>query len=235
MSQKKTILFIDDEPALGDIVRTALSREGYNVLCAESGRKGMEIFQHQTIDLVILDIMMPEIDGFTVCEWLRRRSSVPIVMLTALGNVPDIVRGFQTGADDYITKPFTIKELVVRIEAIFRRVSWDVQRVPEKVIVIGDIAIDAEARRVTVRGQDVRLTPMEFELLYYLMSHAGQILDKGTIFRDVWGYETTEGDNLVEVGIKRLRDKIEKKSAKSNYITTIRGFGYRFAEAAPEG
>jgi len=234
MSQQTRILVVDDELPIGDIVATALSRVGYQVIYAESGPRAMDIFQREPIDLVILDIMMPQMDGFTVCEWLRNRSSVPIVMLTAKGSINDIVRGFRSGADDYITKPFTVKELEVRIQAILRRVNWIAERPPEKIIVAGAVSIDAEARTVTVNGESIHLTPMEFELLYYLMSHAGQAIDKYTLFRDVWGYEATDGRNLVEVGIRRLRSKIEPVPSSPQYITTVRGVGYRFTTGAEE-
>jgi DNA-binding response OmpR family regulator len=229
MCQQARILVIDDEPPIGDIVSSALSRKGHEVLYAESGQKGIDIFDRQEIDLVILDVMMPDMDGFTVCDLLRTQSTVPIIMLTAKGNVNDIVHGFRLGADDYITKPFSVKELDVRVESILRRVAWFDDQTPKSAITIRDIAIDAEARTVTVRGEPVHLTPMEFELLYYLMAHAGDAIPKRTLFSEVWGYDATDGSNLVEVGVRRLRSKIEQESSSPEYILTIRGVGYKFA------
>jgi two-component system response regulator MtrA len=229
MCQKARILVIDDEPPIGDIVSSALSRRGHEVIYAESGQKGIDIFDRQAIDLVILDIMMPDMDGFTVCDLLRTQSTVPIVMLTAKGNVNDIVHGFRLGADDYITKPFSVKELDARVESILRRVAWFDDQTPKTAITIRDIAIDAEARTVAVHGDPVHLTPMEFELLYYLMSHAGEAIPKHTLFREVWGYDATDGSNLVEVGVRRLRAKVEQDSSAPVYILTVRGVGYKFA------
>ena len=235
MCPQATILVVDDEPPIGDIVSSALSRRGHKIIYAESGQKGLDVFQRQAIDLVILDIMMPDMDGFTVCDWLRSRSDVPIIMLTAKGSVNDVVRGFQLGADDYITKPFSIKELDVRVEAILRRIAWFEEQAPKKAVGIGEINIDAEARTVTAFGEQVHLTPMEFELLYYLMVHAGEAIPKRTLFRDVWGYDATDGSNLVEVGVRRLRSKIESDSSSPEYILTVRGVGYKFADKANYG
>jgi two-component system response regulator MtrA len=229
MDKRPLILVVDDEKPIGDIIKSALSRRGYDVLYAQSGPEATEIFQHQPIDLILLDIMMPEMDGFMVCDWIRERSNVPIIMLTAKGSMNDIVHGFRLGADDYITKPFSVKELHVRIEAILRRISWFEDQQPKSAISIGDITIDAESRTVTKQDEEIHLTPMEFELLYYLMANAGTALDKRKIFRQVWGYEATDGSNLVEVGVRRLRSKIETDPSSPNYISTIRGIGYRFA------
>ena len=230
MRKKTTILVVDDEPPIGDIVASALTRKGYEVIYADGGTSAMQLFQTRPIDLVILDIMMPEMDGFTVCDWLRGRSSVPIIMLTAKGSVNDIVHGFKVGADDYMTKPFSVKELDVRVEAILRRVSWFDDQTPKKAVDIGEISVDAEARVATMMGDLVHLTPMEFELLYYMMTHAGEALSKRELFRQVWGYEASDGSNLVEVGVRRLREKIEKDPSSPRYILTVRGVGYRFVD-----
>lgn len=232
MCSQATILVIDDEPPIGDIVSSALSRRGHKIIYAESGQDGIDIFQRQPVDLVILDIMMPDMDGFMVCDWLRSRSDVPIIMLTAKGSVNDVVHGFRLGVDDYITKPFSVKELDVRVDAILRRIAWFEDQSPKKAIGIGEINIDAEARIVTAFGREVHLTPMEFELLYYLMMHAGEAIPKRTLFRDVWGYDATDGSNLVEVGVRRLRSKVEDDSSSPTYILTVRGVGYKFADKA---
>ena len=230
MVEKAKILVVDDEPPIGDIVSTALSRAGHEVLYACDAQQAIEIFYRQPIDLFILDIMMPNMDGFSLCEWIRRRSNVPVIMLTAKGSLNEVVRGFQVGADDYITKPFTVKELEVRVEAILRRLSWADEKKPEKAIIIAGVHVDAEARVATLGGAEIHLTPMEFELLYYLISHAGQAITKSTLFREVWGYDSTEEPSLVEVGIRRLREKIEQDPSSPKHILTVRGIGYKFAE-----
>lgn len=233
MDKKIRILIVDDEPLIGDIVGTALTRAGYEVTFVEDGQKAIDVFLRQPFDLVILDIMMPGMDGFAVCEWLRARSNVPIVMLTAKGSTQDIVRGFKLGADDYITKPFTVRELEARIEAILRRMAWMDEPKPEKVIVMGDLSVDAESRKALLKGQPLQLTPIEFELLYYLMTHAGEAIEKQKLFREVWGYDFAGGGNLVEVGVRRLREKIERDPSAPQYIQTVRGIGYRFV-ASPQ-
>ncbi len=234
MVEKAKILVVDDEPPIGDIVSTTLGRAGHEVIYAADAQQAIDIFHREPIDLFILDIMMPNMDGFALCEWLRRRSNVPVIMLTAKGSVNDIVHGFQVGADDYITKPFTIKELEVRVEAILRRLSWAEEKRPAKAIMVGDVNVDAEARLVTVRGTEIHLTPMEFELLYCLISHAGQAVNRASLFREVWGYDSMEEASLVEVGIRRLREKIEEDPSSPRRILTVRGVGYKFAEGAAD-
>jgi DNA-binding response OmpR family regulator len=230
MAAKARILVVDDEPPIGDIVSTVLSKAGHQVRYAIDAEHAIEVFQSEPIDLFILDIMMPRMDGFALCEWIRRRCNLPVIMLTAKGSVNDIVHGLKVGADDYITKPFTVKELEARVDAVLRRTSWSEEPANVKAITIGEIHIDSEARLATARGDAVRLSPTEFELLHYMMSHAGQAINRTTLFRDVWGYDSAEDSNLVEVGIRRLREKIEADPSAPQYILTVRGAGYKFAE-----
>jgi DNA-binding response OmpR family regulator len=235
MAAKAKILVVDDEPPIGDIVATALGKVGYEVRYAMDAEQAIALFQREPIDLFILDIMMPRMDGFTLCEWIRRRSNLPVIMLTAKGSVNDIVHGLKVGADDYITKPFTVKELEARVGAVLRRAFWGEETTGAKAITIGEIHIDSEARLVTARADKVRLSPTEFELLHYMMSRAGQVIDKSLLFRDVWGYDSVEDSNLVEVGIRRLREKIEADPSKPRYILTVRGAGYKFADKPADG
>lgn len=235
MCPKARILVVDDEAPIGDIICTALGKRGYDVIYASDAEAAIDVFHREHIDLFILDVMMPRMDGFAFCEWLRRRSNTPVIMLTAKGSLNDIVRGFDAGADDYITKPFTMKELEVRVQAILRRMAWANEQQVEKVLKIGAISVDMESRLVALNGTPIHVTPIEFELLFYLMSHAGQAISKNVLFRDVWGYDVPEDTNLVEVGIRRLREKIEQDPSTPEYILTVRGIGYKFRDAASAG
>ncbi|MEM3486518.1 MAG: response regulator transcription factor [Candidatus Methanomethyliaceae archaeon] len=231
MQAKRRILIAEDEKTLRNLVIAFLKAAGYEAFGASDGEQAIAIFQEIPIDLVILDVVMPKLDGFEVCQRLRQQSDVPIVILTALDKTEDVVRGFETGADDYITKPFTLEELKARIEAILRRVERVQQRQPKRVITIGHLQVDPQAHKATLHGQELHLTPMEFELLYFLMSRAGEAVSKDELFRKVWGYDFGGGANLVEVGVRRLREKVEKDPAKPVYIQTVRGVGYRFIES----
>jgi DNA-binding response OmpR family regulator len=235
MAGKYRLLVVEDERPLRNLVMNALTSAGYEVFGVPDGLQAMEFFAQNHVDMVILDIIMPHVDGIQVCRWIRQRSDVPIVMLTALDRTEDVVTGFEAGADDYITKPFTFEELRARIEAIFRRMEWMARRRPRSVLSYGPLTVDPNAHRVTLAGQEVHVTPMEFELLYYLMSHAGEAVPKETLFREVWGYEYVEGLNLVEVAVRRLREKIEPDPSRPAYIQTVRGIGYRFVPPEAQG
>jgi DNA-binding response OmpR family regulator len=225
--KRRSILIAEDEDNLRSLLKMSLGRM-YDVVAVEDGLAALEAFGSRPFDMVILDIMMPRMDGLTACEQIRRRSDVPIIMLTALGSTDDIVKGFNLGADDYITKPFTFKELLARIEAVFRRLSWAKQPPPAHVIVNGELRMDVDSRQVWVNDQEVHLTPIEFQLLHYLVSRPGQVVDKETLFREVWGYEFAGGSNLVEVAVRRLREKIEADPSNPDMILTARGVGYKF-------
>ncbi|HIC88897.1 MAG TPA: response regulator transcription factor [Anaerolineae bacterium] len=230
MSRKINVLVAEDEAPLRSLLQVSLEAAGYRVRAAEDGERALELFQQGPFDLVILDVMMPKVDGFTVCKEIRKRSDVPVVMLTALGSVDDIVKGFELGADDYITKPFTFKEVEARIEAILRRIEWSTQPPEPDVISIGRVKLDADAHQVEVDGKPVHLTPIEFQLLRYLMIRAGKPVSKDMLFREVWGYDFAGGTNLVEVAVRRLREKIEENPSAPTHIITVRGAGYKFRE-----
>ncbi len=225
------ILVAEDEAPLRNLLRLSLEAGGHSVIAVGDGQAVLERMEHEEVNLVILDIMMPKMDGFTACKEIRKHSDVPIMMLTAMGNIESIVRGFELGADDYITKPFAFKEVDVRIQAIMRRFDWASRGAPEDIIAIGRVTLDAEAHEVQVDGHPIHLTPTEFELLLCLMVHAGQTMAKEQLFQEVWGYEFVGGTNLVEVAIRRLREKIEVNPSKPEHILTIRGVGYRFQDS----
>ena len=231
-SKPSRILIAEDEAPLRNLIASLLTAEGFQVLEAQDGQEALDILQRERVDLAILDVMMPHRDGFEVTRWIRERSNIPIIILTALGNTDNIVHGFALGADDYITKPFTYKELRARLEAILRRMRWAEEPPREPVVVQGDFVLDPAAHQATVRGKVVRLTPIETELLRYLMSHPGQTISKGDLFREVWGYDFVGSGNLVEVSIRRLREKVEADPSCPRYIQTVRGAGYKFVPTA---
>ncbi|MBX7233625.1 MAG: response regulator transcription factor [Caldilineales bacterium] len=227
---KARILIAEDEPALRNLLEISLSANGYHIYQANDGQDALDRLKaHSDIDLVILDIMMPRLDGFTVLKEIRKTSEVPVVILTALGSSEDMVKGFALGADDYITKPFTFLEVAARIEAILRRVRWLTQpAAPPTVFRAGHVVLDVEAHTVVVQGALCHMTPIEFSLLRYFMTHPNQVITKDDLFRDVWGYEFEGSTNLVEVAVRRLREKIELNPSDPQLIRTVRGVGYRF-------
>lgn len=222
------ILLAEDEAPLRNLVRMSLESIGHEVIAVGDGEEALAAFQREHVDLVILDVMMPLIDGFTVCEEIRKRSDVPIVMLTALGSTDDLVKGFELGADDYISKPFTFKEVQARVHAILRRMQWAVEKKTPVLLTNGRVSIDAEAQEVRVDDDLLHLSPIEFRLLFTLMANAGKAMTRGELFEVVWGYEFIGGTNLVEVTIRRLREKIEHDPSHPTYILTVRGTGYKF-------
>jgi two-component system response regulator MtrA len=208
----------------------ALDDPRYEVVAASTGLDAIQQFRKSNFDLVILDIMMPYVDGFEATQRIRETSDLPIVILTSRGGLDDIVHGFELGADDYITKPFKIAELQARVAAILRRVEGQHERLAPPTISIGDLFIDRPRHIVTLNGEPITLTPMEFELLYFLAANAGQVFDRETLFREVWGYEYVGETNLVDVCVRRLREKIEAEPSRPRHIVTVRGVGYKLAE-----
>jgi len=217
--KKQTILVVDDEARLRDLLRIVLENRGYSVAEAENGKQALAVFDEIAPDMVILDVMMPEMDGFVCCERLRAVTSCPILMLTAKGEDYDQLKGFEYGADDYIIKPFTPMVLVARVEALFRR-SQGQQR-----SAFGSIRIDTDGREVTVDAEPVVLSRKEFDLLVYLAENERISLSRDQILEAVWGYDYLGSSNTVDTHINRLRTKLGKCG---HYITTLRGFGYRF-------
>ena len=222
------ILVVDDDQALRNILKASLERSGYIVITASNGREAIEQFKRNAVDLVLMDIMMPVMDGLTACAELRELTDVPIIMLTALNRPDDIVKGFDFGADDYIAKPFTFREVEMRLLAILRRISWINDGPTFSVIAAGDIMLNDEEHQVTVRGEKVHLTPIEYQLLHHLMSVPNQPVSKDELFKRVWGYNLAGGTNLVEVAVRRLREKIEAEPSHPVYLLTVRGVGYKF-------
>ena len=224
--KRRRILVAEDEENLRSLLKLSLGRT-YEVETVEDGEAALQAFEAHAPDMLLLDIMMPRMDGLQACEQIRRRSDVPIVMLTALGSVDDVVKGFNLGADDYITKPFTFRELGARIDAVFRRIDWTRQPPPPRVINNGELRLDTESQQVWVNAKEIHLTSIELRLLHYLASRPGECVSKEVLFREVWGYHDAGGANLVEVGVRRLREKIERDPARPQMILTVRGAGYK--------
>ena len=222
------ILLAEDEAPLRNLVRMSLESIGHQVTAVSDGEEALTSFRDGQFDLVILDVMMPRIDGFTVCEEIRKHSDVPIIMLTALGSTDDLVKGFELGADDYITKPFTFKEVQARVHAILRRMQWTVEKKTPVLLINGRVSIDTEAQEVCVDAAPLHVSPIEFRLLFTLMANAGKAMNRSELFQIVWGYDFIGGTNLVEVTVRRLREKIELDPSSPTHILTVRGTGYKF-------
>jgi len=220
----RTILIVDDEPGLRELVRINLEHDGYGVLQAENGTAGLQAVQQQHPDLVIMDVMMPEMDGWEACKRLREFSPVPVLMLTARVQSQDIVTGLESGADDYLVKPFNMDELMARVRALLRRVPS-----PNRPVVAGgeEIAIDKNKREVLVRGEQVDLTPTEYDLLLLLAENAGKVLEHETLLRGVWGQEYTKDNDYLKVYIWHLRRKLEQDPRDPKLLLTEWGVGYR--------
>jgi two-component system KDP operon response regulator KdpE len=221
-------MVVDDEKSLRDFVRRNLEVRGYKVFTASNGLEGMAAFQNETIHLVILDIMMPHMDGLELTRRIREESHVPIIILTAMGEETDKVRAFDLGADDYLTKPFGIGELLGRIKAVLRRADWSESALDGERIVRGEIDVDTEKHKVEVQGHVVDLTPTEFNLLLYFMKNAGKTLPHRTILQNVWGAEYSDEAEYLRVYVGKLRQKIEIDPSKPAYLHTEHGIGYRF-------
>jgi two-component system KDP operon response regulator KdpE len=222
------VLLVDDEPETIKYVSANLRVRGYEVLVASDGQSALREFERSVVDLVILDIMMPGPDGFQVCQAIRRQSDVPIIMLSARGQEKDIVRALDIGADDYLTKPFGVEEMLARVRAALRRTTRT-RRSPRAPVEVGDLQIDFGARQVTVCGQQVQLTPTEYDLLAHLAVNAGRVLTHRTLLQAVWGPEYTNETEYLWAYIRRLRRKIEPDSSDPRYILTQPGVGYSLA------
>ena len=225
VSQK--ILVVDDEAKIIRVVKAYLEREGFRVLEANDGKAAIDIARREKPDLIVLDLMLPEVSGWDVCRTLRQESSIPILMLTARDDDTDKIVGLELGADDYLTKPFNPKELVARVRAILRRVGP--QRVGGEVIVAGDLRIDVEKREVIVRGDQVHLTPTEFDLLSVMARHPGRVFSRAQLLDLVAGVSFEGFDRAVDSHIKNLRQKIESDPRKPRHVLTVFGVGYKFS------
>jgi DNA-binding response OmpR family regulator len=224
------ILVVDDEARMRRFIRMNLELEGYQVIEAENGIQALDQIRKYTPDLVIMDVMMPEMDGFETLGMLREISTVPVILLTVRSEEEDITRGLNLGADDYITKPFSPRELNSRVAAVLRRASWP-SPPPRTVLQIDDrLAIDFNRHQVIVDGERIDLRPTEYRLLYVLLQNAGWVVPHETLLAKVWGYEYRDETHYLRLYINYLRKKIEEDPANPKYILTERGVGYRFAD-----
>ncbi len=220
------ILIVEDEESFREGVAFILSKEGYEIVLASDGNEAIEKFEREGADLVLLDVMLPGLSGLEVCKKLRTMTKVPIIMLTAKDTELDKVLGLEIGADDYITKPFSSRELTARIKAILRRVGG----VEEKtsILEIGPVRIDTERHTVTIDGQEQSLPLKEFDLLVYLMQNSGRVLTRAQLIDRIWGSDYFGDTKTLDVHVKRLRSRVEKDAANPKHIMTIRGLGYKF-------
>lgn len=229
---EEKILIIEDEKTIADILEFNLRKEGFAVDTAYDGKSGLEKGLKAEYGLILLDIMLPVMDGFEVCKKLREKVATPIIMVTAKEEEVDKVLGLELGADDYITKPFSNRELIARVKSNLRRVNvFDKEKdnaLPQNIVEVGDLALDNDQYLATKNGVDMGLTLREFELLKYLVLHAGQIFTRESLLKDVWDYEYYGDARTVDVTIRRLREKIEDEPAAPKYIMTKRGIGYYF-------
>jgi DNA-binding response OmpR family regulator len=224
------IVMIEDDRLIVEPVARALRGLGYELLPAYDGASGLELVLNKQPDLVILDIMLPEMDGWEVCKAIRQHSVVPILMLTALNEEIDRILGLELGADDYLTKPFSTRELIARIKALLRRVEFDLQRVPQsQQITVGEFRLDFDRRQVFKGDHELALRYKEFELLSLLVAKAGEVVTRAEIFDKVWGTEWLGDMRTLDVHIRWLREKLEDDPGQPRYIQTVRGVGYRFA------
>ena len=227
-AKKMTILTAYDDPQLLRLVMRNLQLEGYEVLMASDGKQALEQIEAHQPDLVLLDVMMPKLDGFTVCQRVREFSSVPIIIVTARGQDQDKVRGLDLGADDYLTKPFSVEELLARVRAVLRRSQFvaNDRAVAAQTMTIGDLTIDFTQHLVTMAGREITLTPTEYRIISYLAQNAGRVVTQDLLLEHVWGPEYLGESHMLQVNINRLRHKIEVDPVRPGYILTKVGIGY---------
>jgi DNA-binding response OmpR family regulator len=225
------ILLVDDEQAVQTLLTYPLRKEGYEVVGAMDGQEALDRFGEERFDLVVLDIMLPKLDGIEVCRRLRTRSQVPIIMLTAKGDEIDKVAGLEMGADDYITKPFSVTEFRSRVKAALRRGGMATQTSPSEPIRAGQLEIDFERRAVKLRSKAVKLTYVEFEILAALAAAPGRVFTREMLLEHIWGDSTYRDPRTVDVHIRHLREKLESDAKQPDYLFTVRGVGYRFRDS----
>lgn len=226
-----TVLLVDDDQMITTPLARALAQAGYEVQVASNGRQGLDMARGHVPDIVVLDVLMPEMDGWDVCRALRQESTVPILMLTALGEEVDRILGLELGADDYLTKPFSTRELVARIRALLRRVELDRQQeVADGRLVAGDLRVDLNTYRVFKGEQELTLRQKEYDLLVLLLSRPGEVITRAEFFDRVWGTDWLGDTRTLDVHIRWLREKIEENPGEPKLILTVRGVGYRFAK-----
>lgn len=227
---QKRLLVVDDEPAIIKGLKFSLEQDGYIIEEAYDGQEAVDKFESQDFDLVILDVMLPGLDGFQVLQRIREKSAVPVIMLTAKGEDMDKILGLEYGADDYITKPFNILELKARIKAIFRRANNAEPRNKDQIIKVGNMTINIANRSVTIDGKDINLTAKEFDLLQLFASNPGKVYSREQLLEMVWKYDYLGDLRTVDVHIRRLREKIEPNPSQPEYIFTKWGVGYYFVD-----
>ena len=222
-----TVLVVDDEPIVREVVVRYLEREGYETLEAANGTRARELVEESSPSLVVLDLMLPGTDGLTLCRWIRSNSRLPVIMLTARGEEADRIVGLELGADDYVTKPFSPRELVARVRSVLRRAAVD--RTPSEPLAFGELELDPEAREVRKAGRPLQLTTKEFDLLYFLAANPRHVFSRDQLMTRVWGYSAALDTGTVTVHIRRLREKIEDDPSRPRHLQTVWGVGYRFS------
>ncbi len=231
-AKKTTILAADDDPQLLRLITRNLQLEGYDVLAASDGQQALELIENNSPDLVLLDVMMPKMDGFTVCYRVREFSSVPIIIITARGQDQDKVRGLDLGADDYLTKPFSVDELLARVRAVIRRSQFSAREYTQGLratTATGNLIIDYSQHIVTLNGREIALTPTEYRILAYLAQNVGRVVTQDLLLEHVWGPEYLGESHMLQVNINRLRRKLEVDATQPHYILTKVGVGYSLA------
>jgi two-component system, OmpR family, response regulator ResD len=221
-----TVLVVDDEPTIREIVAGYLERDGYRTLEAADGNRARELLESDPPDLVVLDVMLPGTDGLELCRWIRSRSRLPVIMLTARGEESDRIVGLELGADDYVTKPFSPRELAARVRTVLRRA--EPETVSEERLSFNGLVIDSATREVTKNGTPLRLTAREFDFLWFVASHPRRVFSREQIMRRVWGYSSALDTGTVTVHVRRLREKIEDQPSRPRHLETVWGVGYRF-------
>ena len=227
------VLVVEDEKSFVEALKVGLDREGFDVKVAEDGLTALELFRTFKPDLILLDVMLPKISGLDVCKEIRTESKVPIIMVTAKGEEIDTVVGLEVGADDYVTKPYRLREVVARMRSLLRRSNWsdETEAISEgRVITVSDIQIDIDKYEVKVRNEIVDFPLKEFELLLLLLENAGRVLTRDVLIDRVWGFDYVGDTKTLDVHIKRLRSKVEKDPSKPMSIVTVRGVGYKFVD-----
>ena len=223
-----TVLVVEDEESFIEALNIGLVREGFRVQIARDGAEALDMFDAVRPDLVLLDVMLPKISGIDVCRDLRKRSSVPIIMVTAKGSEIDTVVGLEVGADDYVTKPYRVRELVARMRAVMRRTDHREEDLTQDAMVVGDVALDPEKHEVRIRGELTSLPLKEFELLHVLLANAGRVMTREQLIDRVWGSDYVGDTKTLDVHVKRLRAKVETDPSSPERIVTIRGLGYKY-------
>jgi len=228
-----TILVVEDEPSFVEALQLGLQREGFEVRVATDGPQALLLFDAVQPDLVLLDLMLPGMSGVDVCRQIRTRSRTPVIMVTAKDSEVDAVVGLEVGADDYVTKPYRMRELIARIRAVLRRAPLD-HRSTDEVVELGDVRLDMASREVVVRGEPVALPRKEFDLLESLMLNAGRVMTRESLLDEVWGHDYVGDTKTLDVHVKRVRAKIEDDPGRPTRLTTVRGVGYRYEIPAKE-